>query len=131
MRLHALILATVLGAGSTVPAFAFERIEPDEALRRMQSSETILVDVRTPQEWKQTGVAAGAKAIDASNPSFAADLKTVIDANPGKTFTFICRSGQRSAAVASRLEAAGMSHIAHVEGGMNAWVDDGLPVEKR
>jgi rhodanese-related sulfurtransferase len=131
MRRTSLIMATALCLVSATQVFAFDNIAPEEAMRRLQSNETILVDVRTPQEWKQTGVAPGAKAIDAASPSFGADLKTVIDANPGKTLTFICRSGQRSAAVAGRLETAGMSHLAHVEGGMNAWLDDGLPVETR
>lgn len=131
MRSTAILMTALLVALSTTQALSFERITPEEALRRMQAGETVMVDVRSPQEWKQTGVASGAKAIDASSQSFRADLKTVIDANPGKTLTFICRSGQRSAAVANRLETAGISNIAHVEGGMNNWIGDGLPVEAR
>jgi rhodanese-related sulfurtransferase len=130
MRL-AIISSCMLALLPFGAAHAFDTISPEEALKRAHDGQTVLVDVRTPEEWRETGVAPGAKALDMANPSFAADLKTVIDANPGKPLTFICRSGRRSSVVAGQMEAAGMSHIANVEGGMNAWLGKGLPVEKR
>lgn len=128
VRLALTIMTAVLPLGQ---ALAFDRISADEARKRVDAGQTVLIDVRTPAEWTETGVAPGAKAIDMSSPHFATDLKAVIDANPGKPLTLICRSGRRSAAVAEQLEKAGMSRIADVDGGMNAWLGKGLPVEKR
>jgi rhodanese-related sulfurtransferase len=40
-----------------------------------------------------------------------------------------CRSGARSAVAASQLRAAGLTDVANLRGGIDAWPASGLPIE--
>ena len=41
----------------------------------------------------------------------------------------ICQTGTRSQYATAKLRAAGMQRVIHVDGGTNAWISAGLPVE--
>jgi hypothetical protein len=59
-----------LAALPLIPAFAATGLEvsaPD-ALAQLKAGKLILVDIRTPDEWKQTGVAQGAVRLDMQHP---------------------------------------------------------------
>jgi rhodanese-related sulfurtransferase len=81
-----------------------------------------LVDVRTPGEYAAVH-AEGARLVPLS------------EFVPGKlaeghkgTIYLICKSGRRAATAAEKCAAAGVSDVAVVEGGTDAWVAAGLPV---
>lgn len=80
----------------------------------------VLLDVREVDEWLEVH-APGAHL----QPLSALDLATLPDA---ETFYVVCRSGQRSAVAAQAMIEAGLD-ARNVVGGMNAWVQAGLPVE--
>jgi hypothetical protein len=42
-----------------------------EAFTKAQAGEITLIDIRTPREWRQTGVAEGALTIDMTKKTFA------------------------------------------------------------
>lgn len=42
----------------------------------------------------------------------------------------LCKSGKRARRAAEILNAAGCSEVLHVQGGTDAWIADGLPVER-
>lgn len=92
----------------TSPAQAHDR--PDD---------TVLVDVREPDEWN-AGHAPGATHVPLS--------KVGADTVPtATTILCVCRSGGRSGQATAVLRAAGLNAI-NVTGGMNAWNAAGLPV---
>jgi rhodanese-related sulfurtransferase len=124
----ALVLATLLFA---VPAFAVEMMTPGQVSAEVEAGRAVLIDIRTPEEWAETGVAQSARAIDMTSEVFVTDLKSVIAANPGKKFAFICRSGNRSGQLTAQLEASGLANIIDVAGGTSAWIAEGLPVSKQ
>ena len=128
MRPALLLFAAALAFSSQ--AFALERVTPKEADAQINAGETVLIDIRTPDEWADTGVAPKANPIDMTSDNFVADLKDVIAANPGKKLAFICRSGRRSGQLTRQLEAAGLTNIVDVQGGMSEWIGEGLPVRK-
>jgi rhodanese-related sulfurtransferase len=81
----------------------------------------VLLDVREPDEW-DAGHAAGAVHVPMR--------QLTPDTLPaGRPVYCICRSGNRSGQVVQLLTAAGID-ARNVDGGMLAWVDAGLPVER-
>jgi rhodanese-related sulfurtransferase len=60
------------------------------------------------------------------NPTFLEDVKSKL--GPGSPAIVGCKSGRRSAAAAAAL-AGYCSEILDVDGGFDAWLSAGLPVE--
>ena len=52
-----------------------------------------------------------------------------IFADENKEFILFCGAGWRSALAAKTLQDMGMTNVAHIEGGYEAWVAAGLPTE--
>ena len=131
MRKHT---AWVIGALLTSTSAFAEVVNIDNAeLVRLQAKGVPVVDIRTPEEWRETGVIKGARLMTYSfSGGFdkAAWLKQVQQvAKPGEPVILVCRSGRRSAAVADYLESqSGQGKIYNASGGMNAWKSSGRPV---
>jgi rhodanese-related sulfurtransferase len=84
----------------------------------------LLVDVRTPEEYAQ-GHLVGASLVDFK----AADFSDKIGKLPrDRKILIYCRSGHRSAMALSRMREMGFSDVHDVEGGINAWTAEGLPL---
>lgn len=97
-------------------------IDVDEAKRRLDAGEALLVDVREPDEW-HAGHVAGATHIPLGTiASRAATLPTDYE------ILVICRTGNRSAMAQEQLERAGLTNVANVAGGVTAWAERGYPV---
>ncbi len=60
------LTAGAAGAGTTLTA--------PEALDKAEAGEITLIDIRTPPEWRQTGVAAGALTIDMTKKTFVQEV---------------------------------------------------------
>ena len=138
MRVLSYLIALVTGATlSLSQAFAVEMMMPDEAYAKVEKGEIVLVDIRTPQEWAETGVPEPAKVIDMTSANFVPDLKQVMADNPGKPIAFICRTANRSTYLVAELEKYGLKDIYSVEGGIagnakdKGWIADGLPMRKQ
>jgi rhodanese-related sulfurtransferase len=105
----------------------------DAELVRLQASGVPVIDVRTADEWRETGVIKGAHLMTYSfsggfdKSGWLRQLQQV--AKPGQPVVLICRSGRRSAAVAEFLEAQPTKmKIYNATGGMNTWKSEGRPV---
>lgn len=95
--------------------------EAHEAAKRRR---LVLLDVREPREWK-AGHAPGAKNIPLSK------LETRRgDLQPGTRYCAICRTGARSRRATAQLRKAGFD-VVNLQGGMNAWQRNDLPLEPR
>ncbi len=111
------------------PATQTEKsVNPRELHRRMTEGRQLrLVDVRTPGEFA-TGHVAGAKLI----PLDELDAEALCRERSGD-FTplyVLCQFGGRATKAIEKLERAGVRGCVLLEGGTQAWVDAGLPVEK-
>ena len=113
------------------PAIAFEQMTPVQANEALGKGEIVLIDIRTPAEWAQTGVANGAVQLDMTSATFQNDFAMQFGANPSKKIALICRSGNRSSRLAAMMEASGLTKIVDVTGGTSQWIADCLPVEKK
>ncbi|MCB1492650.1 MAG: rhodanese-like domain-containing protein [Rhodobiaceae bacterium] len=111
-------------------------ITPKEAFDRVKSGDIVLVDIRTQDEWRQSGIAQGAHPISMRDRTFLADLDTLTGGDKAAKIGLICATGGRSAWLRGRLEAAGYSNVIDVGQGMfgnpsgPGWIRGGLPVER-
>jgi len=116
------------------PASAAETvISTPDAYVAAKAGNIILVDIRTPAEWKQTGIAEGAIALDMTDKSFLESLNKLRATYPDKPIALICRTGNRSGGVFDYLNKRGFADLMDVSEGMaggpngKGWIPRGLP----
>jgi rhodanese-related sulfurtransferase len=84
---------------------------------QMQATGGLIVDIRTPPEWVETGVIDGAELVTFRDPaSFLAKVGPEIA--DGRDLILVCRSGNRTNAAAKALEGKIPNRIVSVDGGM-------------
>ena len=123
--------AFLLGRG--LPSDGWGTVTPDELFAAVLAGEVLLVDIRQPDEWRKSGVAIGAVAIDMRRPDF---VQALSEARGGseRPVALICARGVRSRRVAQALEEAGIGPVIDVPEGMlgstagPGWIKMGLPV---
>lgn len=93
-----------------------------------------IIDIRTPQEWRETGVIEGSHLLTFFDEqgrydlqSWLSELDRIVDAD--EPFALICRTGRRSGMLghflAQQLDRGGVHHAAD---GMRGWIVGGRPV---
>ncbi|CAK0758961.1 Rhodanese domain-containing protein [uncultured Gammaproteobacteria bacterium] len=138
------ILARMLQIGLLVFGSAALADDPsvitaDEAFGQATAGTLTIIDVRTPAEWKQTGVIPGAQLIDVTQGGGAASFVDQVDrvtrGDKSRPIAVICRSGNRSAGARSMLLAGGYTAVRHIPDGMSGnaggpgWIKRNLPTE--
>ncbi len=106
------------------PREPFSRISVDEAKGMMSNGDVAVIDVREPHEYN-AGHVPNAKLIPVATV-FAHKDELPRD----KDVIFICQVGQRSALACEMAAAAGLTRLFNLEGGTEAWVKAGNPVEE-
>lgn len=97
-------------------------LKPEIVADRIRFGRAVLVDIREPDEFARRHVKG---AISRPLSGFeAAHLKI----EPGKEVIFTCRTGMRTGANCQRLAATVDGEVFVLEGGVDAWAADGLPV---
>jgi len=117
-------------------AAAEELLSADEAYAMARSGRLTIIDVRTPQEWRETGTPEGAVRANfqAGTEAFVAAVTAALDGDRTKPLAVICRSGNRSAQARQTLRAAGFTQVHDIGEGMSGgprgpgWLRRGLPV---
>ena len=98
-------------------------VSPRDAARLADGGQAWIVDVREPDEHRREHVAGAAL-----HPSSAFSVTGFPAATPGRRVLVLCRSGTRAGKVAAALRAAGRNDVDVIEGGITAWMAQGLPV---
>lgn len=124
--LAALFLASAL----SLVAADVARITPTEAAKLVADGQAVLVDVREPAEWLQTGVATPAVLLPQSDFEHDQFEWKPFLAKTGKDKTLIlyCRSGRRAGMVGAALIEQGFKVVN--AGGLKDWTEAGLPTRK-
>lgn len=117
--------ACACASGATESAAIFPQISPNELARRLRHAphDLLLLDVRTPEEYREDGHIEGTVLIPVDE--LAHRVKEV---SPGAAVVSICRSGKRATRAAGLLKEAGCQKIWVLTGGMLAWNQERLPV---
>ena len=112
------------------------RLTVSEAFAGAAAGEITLVDIRTPREWRSTGVPVGSVQIDMRREDFAEALASALNGDRSAPVALICARGGRSARMVRALSQAGFSRILDVPEGMvgsragPGWIASNLPVAR-
>ena len=103
------------------------QVTPAAAAKRVADGTAVLVDVREPVEWQESGVAAPAALLSKSDfdAGLSGEWKSFLKEEGAKEIILYCRSGKRSGVVGSALAAQGYK-VANA-GGFKEWEAAGLP----
>ena len=101
-------------------------VDPSEATHLINREEALVIDVRDPGEYGQ-GHILGARNVP---------LTRIVEGVAGvvkrkdRPLVVYCDGGSRSSKAAAALKQQGYSRVASLSGGIGAWQQAGLPVEK-
>ncbi len=110
-----------------------ENLTVAQVAREMQEEGALLVDIREPGEDQKEGVIPGAIAAPRGMLEFWADPSSPYhrtEFSPDRRVILHCASGGRSALAADTLRQMGYSRVAHLDGGIRAWTQEGQPVSR-
>ena len=126
-RIHrpvVLALALVLAAAACAAEDLAPSISPQELEKRLaQADAPLLLDVRTPEEFRAGHIPGAINVPHEQVASRAAELASQ------HGVAVYCMKGPRARLGEQALLASGASEVLHVEGGFSAWQAAGLPVE--
>lgn len=126
----ALIAVSIASAGLAENAIKSAPI----AAQELAEGEIILLDIRSPGEWKQTGLAKGAWPVSMHTPDFGAQLQSIFEKYRPDQVALICATGGRTAHVIDVLAKNGITGLIDVSEGMHGnakgpgWIARGMPV---
>ena len=111
---------------------------PEAAHLQAEQGRLLLIDIRRPSEWAETGIAEHAVAMTMHGPQAVPGLldaiETYVEGNKDQAIALICRSGNRSAKVAAALASKGFHSVFDISVGMEGhlfkpgWIRRGLPI---
>lgn len=129
------LLATIIWAMTSLSALAETPIlSAPEAQQRIAEGELILLDIRSRQEWQETGIAKGAWPVSMHERDFGERLQAILAVYPPEQIAMICAVGGRTGHVTSILEKNGIRGVADLSEGMEGnargpgWIARGLEV---
>jgi rhodanese-related sulfurtransferase len=103
-------------------------------LQALLAKKVTLIDIRLPEEWKETGIVEGSHPLTLfeKNGQVARDFAQKLQeiASPEQPVALICRTGNRTRAGAEMLAAVGYKQIYNVTHGIKGWIGEGHPVSQ-
>ena len=100
------------------------KLSPYEAQARLAAGLAVLVDIREADEFARAHVSGAV-----SRPLSALE-QAPLTVDPGADVIYTCRTGMRTAGACDRLAARVEGNAYVLDGGLDAWSSEGLPVEK-
>ena len=122
--------ALLLGACSDPPPYT--NVD-NQGLQQLLESSVTLIDIRRPEEWRETGVVQGSQGltfVDANGRLLPGFLETFsASVSPDQPVVLICRTGNRTDVLGRHLvEKMGYSQVYNVRDGIMGWLGEGRPV---
>ena len=105
----------------------FSSLTPAGAIALMNNEEVVLLDVREPAE---TAIGKITKAIQIPVSSVAQRIGE-LDKYKDKNVIVYCKSGSRSGIACRALNKAGFEKVYSLNGGLAAWQDAHLPINRK
>lgn len=107
---------------------AIKECLPSEIHDRMTAPDTLLIDVREPDEYRQ-GHIAGAVNIPRGMLEFRISNEPSLQ-KLTRPFIVYCKTSGRAALSVVAMQSMGFENVVSMAGGFDAWVADGHPVAK-
>jgi rhodanese-related sulfurtransferase len=111
-----------------------EIISVDDALRLHGNDDVVFVDLRDVRELWREGLIPEAFHCPRGMLEFWIDPDSIYYKDIfacGKKFLFYCNLGWRSALAAQISQQMGLTPVAHLEGGLDAWKEAGGPISQK
>ncbi|PPR09278.1 MAG: hypothetical protein CFH41_02589 [Alphaproteobacteria bacterium MarineAlpha11_Bin1] len=109
-----------------------EEISIDAARGLLGHSNVLFIDIRDIREVAKTGRVVGARHVPRGMLEMWIDPETPYHREffaEDKKFIFYCAGAWRSALAAKTAQDMGLSPVAHLEGGIDAWIRAGGPID--
>ena len=109
-----------------------ENLTAEQVQQELSSGNATLIDIRESEELLQTGKIKGSVHAPRGMLEFYADASLPYhkpEFDKEKRIILQCASGGRSALAAQTLQQMGFTNVAHLDGGIKAWKEAGLPVQ--
>ncbi len=103
---------------TTLNANAAQTMSAPQALSEVESGQMVLLDIRSPEEWKETGIAAVATPLTMHNQDFLRGFQKIVEANPDKKIGIICATGVRTQWLQAELAKRGLKPVIDISEGM-------------
>lgn len=110
-----------------------------DAYAQAQAGKLTLIDVRSPDEWRQTGIAKGALRINMANAKgeagFIRQVEAELGGNRNAPIGLLGLAGNRAANAQQVLRESGFTHVYNIKEGMRGgsagpgWIARKLPME--
>ena len=116
-------------------AEAKERIEnltPEQAAAELEGGDVILIDIREDTDRIQNGIIPNSVRAPRGMLEFWADPTSAFhreEFDPARRTILYCGGGGQSALAADTLQSMGYN-VAHLDGGITAWKEEGRPVDE-
>ncbi len=101
------------------------KVSPSEAVQLINREKAVLIDVSENAEYA-TGHVAGAKNV----PLAALDASNDLPKNKTLPLVLVCATGARAARAVPMLKKRGFENARVLAGGLRAWREANLPIEK-
>ncbi|TNF35249.1 MAG: rhodanese-like domain-containing protein [Gammaproteobacteria bacterium] len=128
--LSGLLLLVSLLSGCSEPPYT--NLDNDQ-LKAMLEQDVTIIDIRRPDEWRQTGVIEGSQLltfVDATGrlqPDFLNRFSSVVGKD--EPVILVCRTGNRTSTLARYLvDEMGYTQVYNVRNGITHWIGDKRPV---
>ncbi len=101
-------------------------ISANTLVEQLKNSETLILDVRTPQEYAAAHVPG---AINMPHTSITTQLEK-LQGHKNKAIVIYCKSGHRASIAKQILADAGFKQLLHLDGDMDGWLEGNYPIEQ-
>jgi rhodanese-related sulfurtransferase len=125
-------LITMLAVTS---AYSADKLSAKVASEKASKGDILLVDIRTPKEWRETKIGASAVPISMHEAGFLEKLLAATRSDKSKPVALICATGGRSSWLQGELTRRGYTKVYDVAEGMlgsragQGWLKVGLPTK--
>lgn len=110
-----------------------KELSPEQVAAELERGDAVLVDLREGPELEAAGRIPGSVHVPRGMLEFRADpTSTYHDGalDPARRVILHCASGGRSALAAATLQEMGYTDVAHLDGGITRWTEEGRPTEQ-
>ncbi len=127
-------MGAITAAGLVADAKSrIQNLTPTDVHAELSREGVVLIDIREANELVESGMIPGAVHAPRGMLEFYADPTSPYyraEFDPNGRIILTCASGGRSALAVDRLRQMGFVNVAHLDGGLKAWKEHGLPVNQ-
>jgi len=103
-----------------------ENVSPLIAVTKMNADSTAIIDVRDPQEYIKSHIE---NAINIPLSKLEEQLAS-LEKYKNSPLIVVCQTGARSVSACKTLTKAGFGQVFNMQGGMQSWEENKLPIQK-